>query len=199
MDKKDKQQNNQMQDKNKEKYVPRFLKLYREQIVSHLKSKFGYKNDLAVPKLIKIVINMGVGAALTDSKILEKVAEELAMITGQKAKICRARKAISNFKVKENAAIGCCVTLRKSRMYDFFDRLITVAVPRIRDFRGLPGNAFDGQGNYNFGLTEQSIFPEVQLDKISRTQGMIISIHTSAKTDAEAKELLVSFGFPFRK
>ena len=183
----------------KENNTPRLLTMYRENIMVQLKDKLGYNNDFAVPKLIKIVINMGIGAATSDVKIVEKAAEELALISGQKAKICRSRKPISNFKLRKGLPIGCCVTLRKKMMYEFLDRLITIAIPRIRDFRGLPGNSFDGNGNYTFGLSEQSIFPELNLDKISRTQGMNISIHTSANTDEEAKELLRSFGFPFRR
>ncbi len=183
----------------KEQSVPRLLKEYRENILPQLKEKWGYSNNLAVPKLSKIVINMGIGAATSDAKIVEKASEELGLITGQKPKICRARKPISNFKLRKGLPIGCCVTLRKQMMYEFLDRLITGAIPRIRDFRGLPGNAFDGNGNYTFGLTEQSIFPELNLDKISRTQGMNISINTTAKTDEEGKDLLRFFGFPFRR
>lgn len=183
----------------KEKYIPRLLKIYREEIVPKMKDKFGYKNNLAVPRLLKIVINMGVGSASSDSKIIEQVSEELALITGQKAKICKARKPISNFKIRKGMSIGCCVTLRKYRMYEFLDRLITTAVPRIRDFRGFSANSFDGKGNYTFGLLEQSIFTEVNVDKISKTQGMNISIETSADKDEEAKELLKFFSFPFRR
>ena len=184
---------------NKEKYIPGFFKLYRETIIPALKEKLGYKNSLAIPRIIKISINMGVGEAASDSKIAEKAAEELGLISGQKAKVCRARKPISNFKLKKDAPIGCCVTLRRKMMYDFFERLITAAAPRIRDFRGFPANSFDGHGNYTFGLLEQTIFPEVNLDKVTRAQGMNITINTSAKTDAEAKELLIAFGFPFRR
>ncbi|MBU2044583.1 MAG: 50S ribosomal protein L5 [Candidatus Omnitrophica bacterium] len=183
----------------KEKNLPRYLELYRNQIVSKLRQKHGYKNDLAVPRLIKIVVNMGVGQATQDAKIIEQCAEELGVITGQKPKICRSRKPISNFKLKEGVPIGCCVTLRRAMMYEFLDRFITVASPRIRDFRGFPANSFDGRGNYTFGLSEQNIFPEINLDKIARTQGMNITINTSAKTDQEARDLLDSFGFPFRK
>jgi len=183
----------------KEKYTPRLLIAYRKDIVIALKEKFGYKNILSVPRILKIVVNMGVGEASSDSKIIEKSAEELATITGQKAKICRARKPISNFKLRKDAPIGCCVTLRKSMMYEFLDRLISIAMPRIRDFRGFSSNSFDGRGNYTFGLSEQNIFPEINLDKMTKTQGMNITIHTSASTDKEAKELLVLFGFPFRK
>ncbi len=183
----------------KEKYTPRFLKLYRETIASALKNKIGYKHDLAVPRIVKIVVNMGIGEATSDAKIAEKAAQELGLITGQKPKVCRARKPISNFKLRKGLAIGCCVTLRKNIMYEFLDRLITVSFPRIRDFRGFSENSFDGKGNYTFGLPEQSIFPELNIDKISRAQGMNISIHTSAKTDDEARELFRLFGFPFRR
>lgn len=180
-------------------YIPRLLKVYREEIVPELKKKQNHANLYSVPRLVKIVVNMGVGEATADSKLIESVSEQLGTITGQKPKICRARKAISNFKLRQGVAIGCCVTLRKAMMYDFFDRLITVAIPRIRDFRGLSPNSFDGSGNYNFGLVEQGIFPEINLDKITRTQGMNISIHTTASSDNEARELLEAFGFPFRR
>ena len=182
-----------------ENQKPRLLKMYREEVIPGLVEKFRYKNKLTAPRLIKIVVNMGVGIASSDSKIIESAAKELAVITGQKAKICRSRKAISNFKLREGQAIGCCVTLRKNMMYEFFDRLITVAMPRIRDFRGFSSNSFDGKGNYTFGLLEQGIFPEINLDRISRTQGMNICINTSAKSDEEARELLRLFGFPFRR
>lgn len=188
-----------MSEPTQEKYIPRLLKFYRDEITPKLRETFSYKNNYAVPKLVKIVVNMGVSAAINDPKITEKCAEELAMITGQKAKICRAKKPISNFKLKANAPIGCCVTLRRYRMYEFLDRFIVIASPRIRDFRGFSANAFDGRGNYTLGLTEQNIFPEVEADKITHTQGMNISIHTTAKTDKEAKELLLAFGFPLKK
>lgn len=184
---------------NKEKYIPRLLSLYRQEIVSKMREKLAYKNDLAVPRLVKIVVNMGVGAAITDPKLTEKASEELALITGQKAKICRSRKPISNFKLKKDVPIGCCVTMRRYRMYEFLDRLITTAIPRIRDFRGFAPSSFDDRGSYTFGLTEQNVFPEVELDKITRTQGMNITIVTNAKSKKEAKELLTFFGFPFRK
>ena len=183
----------------KEKYIPRLLKVYREEIIAKMQEKFGYKNTLAVPRLRKIVINMGVGAAITDPKLTEKAAEELAVIGGQKAKICRSRKPISNFKLKKGVPVGCCITLRRYRMYEFLDRFITIAAPRIRDFRGLPANSFDRSGNYTFGLTEQNVFPELEPDKITRAQGMNITIQTNAKTDKEAKELLNLLGFPFRR
>jgi large subunit ribosomal protein L5 len=182
-----------------EKYIPRLLKLYREEVIPAMKQKFGLKNALAVPRLIKININMGVGQATTDPKFTEKASEELALIAGQKAKICRSRKPISNFKLKKGLAIGCTVTLRRYRMYEFLDRLITCAIPRIRDFRGLAVNSFDGRGSYTFGLTEQNVFAEVEADRITRTQGMNITIVTNAKTDKQAQELLSHFSFPFRK
>ncbi len=181
------------------KYVPRLLTVYREEIVPQLKDKLSCKNSLAVPRLIKIVVNMGVGEATSDAKIVEKAAEELGVITGQKARICRSRKAISNFKLRQGQAIGCCVTLRKNMMYEFLDRLITVAIPRIRDFRGFPSKSFDGRGNYTFGLSEQGIFPEINLDKVGRTQGMNICMNIRATDDQGARELLKSFGFPFRR
>ncbi|MCM8820179.1 MAG: 50S ribosomal protein L5 [Candidatus Omnitrophica bacterium] len=181
------------------KYIPNLLKLYRETIIPKMREIFGYTNDLAVPRLVKITVNMGIKEATTDSKLTEKAAEELALITGQKAKICRARKAISNFKLKKGMAIGCCVTLRRYRMYEFLERLIVVAIPRIRDFRGFPVSSFDGRGNYTFGLAEQNVFSELDADKITRIQGMSITITTNAKTDKEAKELLSLFGFPFKK
>jgi large subunit ribosomal protein L5 len=183
----------------KEKYIPRLLGIYREKISGQMKEKFDYKNPMAIPRLTKIVLNMGVGQGTQDSKLVDKAAEELSAIAGQRVKICRARKPISNFKLRKGIPIGCCVTLRRARMYEFLDRLITVALPRIRDFRGLPGNSFDGRGNYTFGLTEQSVFPELELDKISRAQGMNITFCTTAKSDEETKELMRLFGFPFRR
>lgn len=182
-----------------DKYIPRLLKMYRQEIVPKMKEEFGYKNTLSVPKIVKIVVNMGIGEGVNDSKIVEKHSVELATITGQKPKICRARKAISNFKLKKAVPVGCCVTLRRYRMYEFLDRLITTAIPHIKDFRGLPLNSFDGRGNYSFGIDEQGLFPEIDLDKVSRTQGMNITIHTSAFKDEPARKLLELFGFPFRK
>jgi large subunit ribosomal protein L5 len=184
---------------NKDVQLPRLLIKYRQEIMPALKSQFGFTNDMAVPKLVKIVVNMGVSAGITDPKLTEKSAEELAVFTGQKAKICRSHKAISNFKLKEGVPIGCCVTLRRYRMYEFLDRFISIAVPRIRDFRGFSFHSFDGRGNYSFGLQEQNIFPELELDKVSRVQGMNISIQTSAKNDKEGKALLDALGFPFKK
>ncbi|MFH1771385.1 MAG: 50S ribosomal protein L5 [Candidatus Omnitrophota bacterium] len=183
---------------NKEVYLPRLLSTYRQEILPAMKEKFAYTNDLSVPRLVKIVINMGIGEGTNDPKIVEKAAVELAQITGQKAKICRSRKPISNFKLKKDVPIGCCVTLRRAKMYEFFDRLISVAIPRIRDFRGFSPNSFDGNGNYTFGIIEQSIFAELEIDRINKTQGMNISIATSAQTDDEARHLLALFGFPFK-
>jgi len=183
----------------KEKYIPRLLKIYREEIIPRMVEKFSYKNKLAVPRLLKIVVNMGIGEATANPSLVEKHAQELALITGQRPKITRARKAISNFKLKKGMAIGCCVTLRRYRMYEFLDRLIVTAIPRIRDFRGFSPHSFDGRGNYSFGVSEQTIFPEVNLDKVERTQGLNITICTSAKTDEEAFWLLKFFGFPFRQ
>ncbi len=189
-----------MQETNlKEKYIPRLLKLYREEIVPKMMEKFSYKNKMAVPRLVKIVVSMGIGEATSNPSLVEKHAQELALITGQKPKITRARKAVSNFRLKKGMPIGCCVTLRRYRMYEFLDRLIVTAIPRIKDFRGLSLNSFDGRGNYSFGVSEQIIFPEVNLDKVDRTQGMNITICTSAKTDEEAFWLLKFFGFPFKQ
>ncbi len=182
-----------------EKYIPRLLKIYREEIIPKMMEEFKYKNRMQVPRLLKIVVNMGIGEATGDPKLVEKAAEELAFITGQRPKITRARKPISNFKLKKGMAIGCCVTLRKARMYEFLDRLITTAIPRIKDFRGFSPHSFDGKGNYNFGLSEQTVFPEVNIDKVERTQGMNITICTSSRDDEEAYTLLKLLGFPFKR
>jgi len=181
------------------KYIPRLKEKYIQEIVPELKKRFGYKNDLAVPRLLKIVINMGIGEAVSDPKLVETFKKDLSIIAGQMPKITRARKAISNFKIRKGMAIGCMVTLRKNRMYEFLDRFITIAAPRIRDFRGFSPRGFDGQGNYNFGLPDQTIFSELDIDKIEKTQGMNITICTSAETDEECLELLKLIGFPFRK
>lgn len=178
--------------------VPRLQERYRKEIVPEILKKFDLKNPHAVPRLDKIVINMGVGEALADIKILDRAVEELAVITGQKPIIRRAKIAISNFKIKQNNPIGCKVTLRRAKMYEFLDRLISVALPRIRDFRGLPPDSFDKAGNYALGLSEQTIFPEVEYDKISRVQGMdIIFVIKNSKDKAHSKELLRLFGMPF--
>ncbi len=171
---------------------------YRETIVPELTKKFGYKSVMQVPRISKITLNMGVGEAVNDKKNIEMAVGDMTKIAGQKPVITKTRKAIANFKVREGLAIGCMVTLRGERMYEFLDRLVTVAFPRVRDFRGVSGRAFDGRGNYNIGLKEQIIFPEIEYDKIDKLRGMNISITTTAKTDEEAKALLAAFRFPFR-
>ena len=163
-----------------------------------LKDELGLDNVMQVPRFEKVVVNMGVGDAAKDSKLIEGAVRDLTAITGQKPVVTKARKAIANFKIRENLAIGTMVTLRGERMYEFLDRLVTVAFPRVRDFRGVSGRAFDGRGNYNIGLKEQIIFPEIEYDKIDKLRGMNISITTTAKTDEEAKALLAAFRFPFR-
>ena len=178
--------------------VPRLLNKYRQEIVPAMVQRFGYTNKLAVPRLTKVVINMGVGAGGEDIKILEGHMAELALIAGQRPVITRAKKAIANFKIREGLPIGCKVTLRGKLMYEFLDRFLNVALPRIRDFKGVSPNSFDGGGNYALGLSEQSIFPEVDLDKIQKPQGMDVIIVTTAKSKEDAKELLLLFGMPFR-
>ena len=179
--------------------IPKLQETYKEKIVPEMMQKFSYKNTMQVPRIVKVVVNMGVGEAITDIKILEKASEELATITGQKPAICRAKKAVSNFKIKEKNPIGCKVTLQGNMMYEFLDRLINIAMPRIRDFRGLRVNSFDGAGNYSFGITDQGIFPEIEVDRVTRTQGLDISIVTTAQEDKEALELLKKLGIPFRE
>lgn len=179
--------------------TPRLKALYDETLRAQLKETLGLRNIMQVPRLEKIVINMGVGAALQQGNLLENAMRDLATISGQKPVVTRAKKSIAGFKLRAGNAIGCKVTLRGARMYEFLDRLITLAVPRIRDFRGLPPKAFDGRGNYTFGVTEQSIFPEIDYDKIDAVRGMDITIVTTARTDAEGKALLDAFGFPFRR
>lgn len=179
--------------------VPRLLEKYRKEIIPQMMQQFSLKNPYAVPRLEKIVVNMGVGEALQDIKILDKAAEELAVITGQKPILRRAKKAISNFKIKQGQPIGCKVTLRRTLMYEFMDRLINIAMPRIRDFRGVPNDSFDKSGNYTLGLAEQIIFPEIDYDRISRSQGMDITfVIKNSKTLEQAKELLKLFGMPFK-
>ena len=175
-----------------------FQTLYHETIVPELIKKFGYKTVMQVPRITKITLNMGVGEAVNDKKLVDNAVGDLTKIAGQKPAITRTRKAIANFKIRENMPIGCMVTLRGERMYDFLDRLVTIAFPRVRDFRGVSGRAFDGRGNYNIGLREQIIFPEIEYDKIDAVRGLNISITTTAKTDEEAKALLAGFRFPFR-
>ena len=178
--------------------MSRFSSLYHDTIVPELMKKFGYKTTMQVPRITKITLNMGVGEAVNDKKLVDAAVGDMTKIAGQKPMVTRTRKAIANFKIRENMPIGCMVTLRGERMYDFLDRLVTVAFPRVRDFRGVSGRAFDGRGNYNIGLKEQIIFPEIEYDKIDSIRGMNISITTTAKTDEEAKALLAGFSFPFR-
>ena len=178
--------------------MSRFQTLYRDTIVPELAKKFGYKTVMQVPRITKITLNMGVGEAVNDKKMIDNAVADMTKIAGQKPAVTRTRKAIANFKIRENMPIGCMVTLRGERMYDFLDRLVTIAFPRVRDFRGVSGRAFDGRGNYNIGLKEQIIFPEIEYDKIDAIRGLNISITTTAKTDEEAKALLAGFRFPFR-
>ncbi len=178
--------------------MTRLQEHYRKTVVPTLKERFGYKNVMQVPKIRKIMINMGVGEAMNDKKIIENAVSDLTKIAGQKPLVTRARKSIANFKVRENWPIGCKVTLRGAHMYEFLDRLITIAIPRIRDFRGLSGRSFDGRGNYSLGIKEQIIFPEIDFDKVDALRGMDITIVTSAKTNDEARALLEGFNFPIR-
>lgn len=179
------------------KYTPRAKADYLARIRGEMKTEFGYKNDMQIPKLDKIVLNMGVGEAVKDTKKVKTAAEELSAIAGQKAVITKAKKSIAGFRVREEMPLGCKVTLRGDRMYEFLDRLITVALPRVRDFRGVKGTSFDGRGNYAMGLKEQIVFPEINFDKVDEILGMDIIICTTAKTDAEAKALLKEFNMPF--
>ena len=172
---------------------------YNNEIVDALIKKFGYKNRMQVPKLDKIVVNMGVGEAKENAKVLEAAVKDLETITGQKAILTKAKNSIANFKIREGMPIGCKVTLRGERMYEFLDRLVNLALPRVRDFRGVNPNSFDGRGNYAFGIKEQIIFPEIEYDKIDKVRGMDIIFVTTAKTDEEAKELLTQFNMPFAK
>ncbi len=181
-----------------EKITPRLKTKYREEIRSSLQDEFGYGNVMEVPGLVKVVVNMGVGEAARDSKLIQGAVEDLTNITGQKPKITRARKSIAQFKLREGQAIGAFTTLRGDRMWEFIDRLVTLALPRIRDFRGLSANQFDGNGNYTFGLSEQSVFHEIDQDKIDRPRGMDITVVTTAKTDEEGRALLRALGFPFK-
>jgi large subunit ribosomal protein L5 len=178
---------------------PRLAEHYREKVRPALMQKFGYTSMMETPRLEKIVLNMGVGDAISDAKLLDAAANELGQITGQKPAIRRAKKSIANFKLREGVPVGCTVTLRGARMWEFYDRLINVAVPRIRDFRGVNPRSFDGRGNYTMGLTEQIIFPEINLDKVGKIRGMDVTIVTSAKTDEEGRELLKLMNMPFRQ
>jgi large subunit ribosomal protein L5 len=180
-------------------YVPRLRTHYDDVVRPQMLKQFGYKNAMEVPKITKIVLNMGIGEATQDSKLVQVAVGELERIAGQKVVITKARKAIAQFKIRENLAIGAKVTLRKVRMYEFLDRLINIALPRVRDFRGLTDRSFDGNGNYAFGIKEHIIFPEIDYDKIDRVWGMDVIICTTAKTDAEARALIDAFNFPFRK
>ncbi|MFZ8864927.1 MAG: 50S ribosomal protein L5 [Rickettsiales bacterium] len=178
--------------------MARLQELYNSKIKSELSKELSFKNIMSVPKIEKIVINMGLGEAVNDNKILKNAETELGLIAGQKPILTKAKKSIATFKLREGMPIGCKVTLRKNKMYEFLDRLVNIALPRVRDFRGLSGKSFDGRGNYNFGLKEQIIFPEISYDKISTILGMDITIVTTAKTDQDCKALLKKFNFPFR-
>ena len=180
------------------KYTPRLKSVYQDQIRAALREEFGYKNDMQIPRLDKIVLNMGVGEAVKDTKKVKQAAEELSQIAGQKAVITHAKKSIAGFRVREEMPLGCKVTLRGDRMYEFLDRLINIALPRVRDFRGVKGTSFDGRGNYNMGVKEQIIIPEIDFDQVDAIRGMDIAITTTAKTNEEAKALLEAFRFPFR-
>lgn len=177
----------------------RLKDLYRQKLVPKMIERFGYRNSFQVPRLVKIVVNMGIGEGAQDIKRVDNSVNELALITGQHPVVTRAKKAIANFKIRKGDPIGCKVTLRSRRMYEFLDRLINIALPRIRDFRGLPPSSFDESGNYSLGLSEQIIFPEIDYDKVGEVQGMDVVIVTSAKKKEETKELMVLFGIPFRK
>lgn len=176
----------------------RFQEHYKEKVVGDLMTKFGYKSVMEVPRITKITLNMGLGDAVNDKKIIENAVGDLTKVAGQKPVVTKARKAIAGFKIRQGYPIGAMVTLRGARMFEFLDRFVTVALPRVRDFRGISGKAFDGRGNYNIGVKEQIIFPEIEYDKIDAIRGMNITITTTAKTDEEAKALLAAFSFPFR-
>ena len=178
--------------------MARLKEVYKNEIAPALMKQFGYKSNMEVPRITKITLNMGVGEATGDKKILDNAVADMQKVSGQKPVVTKARKAIAGFKIREGYPIGCMVTLRRERMYEFLDRFVTIALPRVRDFRGISGRAFDGRGNYNIGIKEQIIFPEIEYDKIDTVRGMNISITTTAKTDAEARALLTAFRFPFR-
>ena len=179
--------------------MTRLKETYQNEIVDAMTKKFGYKNVMQVPKLAKIVVNMGIGEAKENSKILDTAMAELEIITGQKPVTTKAKNSIANFKLREGMPIGCKVTLRGDKMYEFFDRLVNLALPRVRDFRGVNPNAFDGRGNYALGIKEQLIFPEIEYDKVDKVRGMDVIVVTTAETDEEARELLTQFGMPFKK
>jgi len=176
----------------------RFQEHYQKQVVADLMTKFGYKSIMEVPRITKVTLNMGLGEAVNDKKVIENAVGDLTKVAGQKPVVTKAKKAIAGFKIRQGYPIGAMVTLRGQRMYEFLDRFVTVALPRVRDFRGISGKAFDGRGNYNIGIKEQIIFPEIEYDKIDALRGLNISITTTAKTDEEAKALLAAFKFPFR-
>lgn len=178
--------------------MTRMQEHYRDHVVPALKQKFNYSNLMQVPKLLKITLNMGVGEAVGDKKKLEHALGDMAKIAGQKPVACAARKSVATFKIREGYPVGCKVTLRRQRMFEFLDRLVNISLPRVRDFRGVSGRSFDGRGNYNFGIKEQIIFPEIDFDQVDALRGMDISIATTARSDQEAKALLEGFGFPFR-
>ncbi|MCU0762207.1 MAG: 50S ribosomal protein L5 [Hydrogenophaga sp.] len=178
--------------------MTRLQDIYRDTVAPSLMEKFGYKSVMEVPRLTKITLNMGVSEAVADKKVMDNAVGDLTKIAGQKPVVTKARKAIAGFKIREQQAIGCMVTLRGARMYEFLDRFVTVALPRVRDFRGISGKAFDGRGNYNIGVKEQIIFPEIEYDKVDALRGLNISITTTAKSDAECKALLAGFRFPFK-
>ena len=179
--------------------MSRLKEIYKNEIVDAMMKKFEYKNVMEVPKLDKVVVNMGVGEAKDNAKALESAVKDMETVTGQKAVLTKAKKSVANFKIREGMAIGCKVTLRRERMYEFVDRLINLALPRVRDFRGVNPNAFDGRGNYALGIKEQLIFPEIEYDKIDKVRGMDVIFVTTAKTDEEARELLTQFNMPFTK
>ena len=178
--------------------MARLKDYYKKEVAPALIKEFGYKNPMEVPRLVKIVVNMGLGEAIQNVKVLDSAMQELTMIVGQKPVIRKAKKSIATFKLRQGMSIGCCVTLRSDRMYEFFDRLVSVALPRVRDFRGIPTKSFDGRGNFALGLKEQIIFPEIEYDKVEKIRGMNIAVVTSAKTDDEARQLLKLMGMPFR-
>jgi large subunit ribosomal protein L5 len=178
--------------------MARLKQFYKDTVVKQMIEQFGYKSPMEVPRIEKIVLNMGVGEAVADKKVMENAVGDLEKIAGQKAIVTKAKKSVASFKIRDGYPVGCKVTLRRERMYEFLDRLVTVAIPRIRDFRGIPGKSFDGRGNYNMGVKEQIIFPEIEYDKIDALRGMNITITTTAKTDDEARALLAAFSFPFR-
>ena len=178
--------------------MARFEEFYRETVVPKLVEQFGYKSVMEVPRIKKITLNMGVGEAVADKKVMDHAVSDMQKIAGQKPVVTKSKKSIAGFKIRENYPVGCMVTLRRGQMYEFLDRLVTVAMPRIRDFRGISGKSFDGRGNYNMGVKEQIIFPEIEYDKIDALRGMNITITTTAKTDDEARALLAAFSFPFK-